>query len=90
MNLAPFTVARYGVCTAVSVAVLSLLLARNAGMPVDVAAARSLFIFVVFATLAFGAEAVLLTAGRPASQPTQPVTAEESAVESTPGVEDAA
>ena len=82
--------ARYGVYTALGVAVLSLLLAHNAGMPMDVAAARSLFIFVVFSALAFGAEAVLLSAGRPAPQPTPLMTADESAAESTPGVEDAA
>lgn len=88
--LRPFTVARIGVYAALGVAILSLLLARNAGMATDVAAARSLLIFVVFAALAFGAEAVMLTAGRPTSQPVQPTTADESAAESLPGVEDAA
>lgn len=88
--LRPFTVARYGLYAALGVSILSLLLARNSGMATDVAAARSLLIFVIFAALAFGAEAVLLTAGRPAPLTAHPVAAEESASESTPGVEDAA
>ena len=90
MKLQPFTVARYGIFTALGIALLSLALSRNAGIPMDVAAARSIFIFVAFAAIAFGAEAVLLTAGRPLTYTTQPVTADEPAAESTTGVEDAA
>jgi prolipoprotein diacylglyceryltransferase len=90
VNLQPFTVARYGVYVALGIAVVSLALSRNAGIPMDVAAARSIFIFVAFAAIAFGAEAVLLTASRPLTHTTQPVTADESVAESTTGVEDAA
>ena len=90
MNLRPFTVARFGVWAALIIAALSLLLSHNAGMAADLAAARALFIFVVFSALAFGAEAVLLTAARSTPQPTPQSTADEAAAESTTGVEDAA
>ena len=78
MNFRPFVVATYGVYAAVFVAGLSVLLGTQAGASLDFALLRSVFIFVVIAALAFGAEAVL-TVG---FQPPQPHGAHESAQES--------
>lgn len=78
MTFRPYTIARYGVWAALSVAALSVWLATRAGVALDQALLRAVFFFLLITVMAFGAEAVLLVtppAARPASEP-------ESAAES--------
>ena len=65
MNLRPYTIARYGVYTAASIALMSVWLGTRAGVALDYALLRSVFFFVIVAVLGFGAEAVLLTTPPP-------------------------
>ena len=58
--LRPYTLARYGVYAAATVAALSVWLGIRAGAPLDYALLRAVFFFVIVAALSFGAEAVLL------------------------------
>ncbi len=55
----PFVVVRYGIYFAVAVAVVSAWLGQRAGFSFDLVMLRAVFVFVLFAVLAIGAEAVL-------------------------------
>ncbi len=61
----PMAVARYGVYLALAAAVLSAWLGQRAGATLDFAVLRSVFVFVVVASLGFAAEAVLTIGWRP-------------------------
>lgn len=76
MIVRPFLIARYGVYLALLVAALSAFWAHSAGYSIDGALMRSVFVFVIFVALAFGAEAVLISGpvslpgtGKPEAQP---------------------
>ncbi|MBI2764429.1 MAG: hypothetical protein HYX53_00800 [Chloroflexi bacterium] len=71
MTLRPFVVARLAVYLALAVAIMSVWLGRRAGASFDYTLLRGVFVFIIFAALGFGAEAVL-TVGfvpRPAPAP---------------------
>lgn len=55
--------ATWGVYAAVALAIGSVVIARNAGMALDLAIMRALFVFVLFTALGFGAEALLSSPG---------------------------
>jgi hypothetical protein len=63
-------VARYGVYFAIVVAAGSTWLGLRAGATFDYSLLRAVFVFVIFAVLAFGAEAVLTIGWQP--RPVQP------------------
>lgn len=69
MNLQPYTVARFGVYGALAVAVMSVWLGHQAGATLDVTLLRAVFVFVVFTTIGFGAEAVLTVGWQPPPPP---------------------
>ena len=72
-SLRPYTIARYGVYAAGTVALLSVWRGMRAGWALDYALLRSVFFFVIVAALGFGAEAVLLlTPIPPPVAPTPP------------------
>lgn len=90
MNFVPYTVARYGIYAACAVAVLSILIGRQAGASFDFLLLRSIAVFVIVTALALGAEAVLsfegpgaLPAGPPAPDATATATSSESTTESS-------
>ena len=64
MNSQPLYVARYGVYAALGAAAICAWLTHRAGNSLDVSVMRSVFVFVLFTGLAFGAEAVIVTAPR--------------------------
>ncbi|GAB4333131.1 MAG: hypothetical protein Kow0010_19320 [Dehalococcoidia bacterium] len=64
MTVPPYTVARYGLYAAITIAVLSAWLGLRAGASLDYAVLRGVIVFVIFAVLAFAAEAVLVTSIR--------------------------
>ncbi len=68
-GLRPYTIARYGVYAAATVAVISVWLGTRAGLAFDLALLRSVFYFVIVASLGFGAEAVLLLTPPPPPAP---------------------
>lgn len=70
----PYLVARYGVYLAVAIAALSVFLAQGAGTALDTAIFRALFIFLLFTALAFGAEAVIISAPSQQGQQHQPAS----------------
>ena len=59
MNWQPYTIARYGVYAALVIAAASAWLGQRAGASLDYALMRSVFVFLIFTALAFGAEALL-------------------------------
>ena len=59
MNLRPYTVAKYGIYGAAAFAALSVWLGQRAGATFDFTLLRAVFVFVIFAGLGFGADAVL-------------------------------
>jgi hypothetical protein len=59
VNLQPLTVARVGIYVALAVAALSGWLGLRAGASLDFALLRGVVVFVIFAALGFGAEAIL-------------------------------
>lgn len=65
MNFQSFAVARYGVYLALFAAVMSAWLGQRAGASLDYALMRSVFVFVIFTALGFGAEAVLTVGVQP-------------------------
>ncbi|MCC6388623.1 MAG: hypothetical protein IT302_14705 [Dehalococcoidia bacterium] len=71
MNFPPFAVARYGVYLALFAAVMSAWLGQRAGASLDYALLRSVFVFVIFTALGFGAEAVLTVGVHPIEHPAQ-------------------
>lgn len=78
----PMTVARYGVYLALAAAVLSAWLGQRAGATLDFAVLRSVFVFVIVATLGFAAEAVLTIGWRPAPPaPPPPATTKQREAE---------
>ena len=79
MSLRPYTVARYGIYAALAFAVMSVWLGQRAGATLDYTLLRAVFVFVIFAALAFGAEAVLMF-NVSVTQPEQP-PAEKEAVD---------
>jgi hypothetical protein len=83
MNLQPFTVARYGIYAAATVAVLSVFLGQQAGASFDFLLMRAVPIFVIVAALGFGADAVLSIGGPNALQatPHNPGPADEPTAE---------
>ena len=78
MSFRPFLVATYGVYAAAAAAVLSVLLGTQAGASLDFALLRSVFVFVIIAALAFGAEAVLTVGVRPFQPAEAPQSDRES------------
>ncbi len=83
MTFPPYTIARYGVWVALSVAALSVWLATRSGVALDQALLRAVFFFLLVTVMAFGAEAVLLTTPPPARPIGEPeVSAESDATES--------
>lgn len=72
MNFQPLSVARYGLLLAFAAAVMSAWLGHRAGATFDYALLRSIAVFIIFAVLGFGAEAVLTVGFQPpAGQPHQ-------------------
>lgn len=67
--LPPFTVARYGMYAAVAIAAVSVWLGHRAGASLDYAVLRGVIVFVIFAALGFGAEAVLMASTHDQQQP---------------------
>jgi hypothetical protein len=65
MSLLPFSVARYGVWVAVTVAATSVWLGHRGGVALDQALLRAVFYFLIVTVMAFAAEAVLLTTPPP-------------------------
>lgn len=65
----PLYVARHGVFVALAAAVISAWLTHRSGNPLDVSLMRSVFVFVLFTGLGFGAEAVIATAPRRSREP---------------------
>jgi len=59
VNLRPLTVARLGIYAGLAVAVMSIWLGQRAGASLDYDLLRGVFVFVIFAALGFGAEAIL-------------------------------
>jgi hypothetical protein len=59
----PYTIARYGVYAAVTMAIVSAWLGTRAGASLDFALMRSVFVFVVVTALGFGAELLLSFSG---------------------------
>ena len=70
--LAPYTVARYGLYFAIAVAVLSVWLGQQAGASLDYSLLRAVFVFLLFAIIAFLAEAVLTVHVPPQAAPATP------------------
>jgi len=81
----PYLIARYGVIAAAAMAAMSAFWAHSAGYSLDAALMRSVFVFVIFVALAFGAEAVLISgpvgtrppAPQPHSEPATPPETED-------------
>jgi hypothetical protein len=82
----PYLIARYGVIAAMAMAGLSAFWAHSAGYSLDAALMRSVFVFVIFVALAFGAEAVLISG--PIATRQQPAPHPHPEPESTPETED--
>ncbi len=79
MTFPPYTIARYGVWIALSVAALSVWLATRSGIALDQALLRAVFFFLLVTVMALGAEAVLLTTPPPpgpAEEPASPAASE--------------
>lgn len=85
MTLAPFTVARYGLYAALVVAAASIWLGYRAGASLDYVVLRSVVVFVIFAVLAFAAEAVLTVSTGEAHAPAPPDQRRPSAGTNSPG-----
>ena len=81
MNFRPFTVARFGIYAGVAVAVTSVWLGQQAGASLDYALLRGVFVFVIFAALGFGAEAILTVDWQPPEPPAPTPPAADSASE---------
>lgn len=77
MNLRPFTIARYGVWSALGAAAISVWLGNKAGATFDFTLMRAVFVFVLFAALGFGADAVLTLGTQPPATPAEPPPAME-------------
>ena len=83
MTFPPYTIPRYGVWLALSVAALSVWLATRSGVALDQALLRAVFFFLLVTVMAFGAEAVLLTTPPPSPPAEEPgLPAEPEATES--------
>jgi hypothetical protein len=65
----PLYVARYGVFLALGAAIICAWLTHRSGNALDVSLMRSVFVFVLFTGLGFGAEAVIVTAPRRIREP---------------------
>jgi hypothetical protein len=78
MTFRPYTIARYGVWVALSVAALSVWLATRAGIALDQALLRAVFFFLLITVMAFGAEAVLLVTPPTAHSAGEPESSAES------------
>ncbi len=63
MNFVPYTVARYGIYAASVVAILSILIGRQAGASFDFLLLRSVAVFVIVTALGLAAEAILSVDG---------------------------
>ena len=74
----PFTIARYGVYAALTVAIAAAWLGTRAGYPFEQALLRAIFTFVLVTAVAFGAEAVILTSPPKAPPPQPPADPAES------------
>ncbi len=69
MSLRPLTVARFGIHVALAVAAMSIWLGQRAGASLDYALLRGVVVFVIFAALGFGAEAILTVGWQPPEPP---------------------
>jgi hypothetical protein len=68
----PLAAARIGLYLALGAAVMSVWLGQRAGASLDYCLLRAVFIFVIFAALGFGAEAVLTVGFVPQAATAEP------------------